>query len=215
MDLQPQENIIPLNRAIIYLTILIITGLLVFYSIGKFLFWNKPEFQSKTEYDLAVAMENVKKYPQNALLRVELGWAFAQAGNYDRALEEYQNALKIDKKNVAAKYNMALIYLQKNQDQKAVKLLEELIKERPAFTEARLTLGEYYLQTKKYDDALKHFHFVLKANPGTVDYIYLIGQALEGKGKIKEAIQQYELALRYVPDFQPAKEALEKLKAKK
>lgn len=215
MDLQPQENIIPLNRAIIYLTIFIITGLLVFYSIGKFLFWNKPEFQSKTEYDLAVAMENVKKYPQNALLRVELGWAFAQAGNYDRALEEYQNALKIDKKNVAAKYNMALIYLQKNQDQKAVKLLEELIKERPAFTEARLTLGEYYLQTKKYDDALKHFHFVLKANPGTVDYIYLIGQALEGKGKIKEAIQQYELALRYVPDFQPAKEALEKLKAKK
>jgi len=215
MELHPQENTIPLARVVVSLVSIVVLAILTFYMVGKVFIWNKPEYRNKTEYDLAVALENVKKYPQNAPLRVELGWAFAQAGDYDRALAEYQNALKIDKKNVAAKYNMALIYLQKKEDKKAAQLLEELVKERPAFTEARLTLGEYYLQVRKFDEALKHFQFVLNANPGTVDYIYLIGQALEGKGNKAEAIKKYELALRYVPDFQPAKEALARLKAEK
>lgn len=215
MELQSQENTIPMTRAVVSLVSILMISILTFYTIGKIFIWNKPEYKNKTDYDLAVAMANVKRYPQNAAMRVELGWAFAQAGDFDSALAEYQNALKIDKKNVAAKYNMALVLMQKKDDKKAAQLLEEVVKERPAFTEARLTLGEYYLQNKKFDDALKQFQFVLNANPGTVDYIYLIGQALEGKGKIAEAIQQYELALRYVPDFQPAKEALTRLKDKK
>lgn len=209
-----RDEEIPLQSAVIRIVIILVAVLGIGFGLGYLFFWNKPQYASKLDYDYQVAGANVKKSPKSSELRVELGWVYAQQGKWDLAISEYENALKIDKNNLAAKFNIALVKLQKNDLQEAKKLLEEVVEARKTFTEARLTLGEVLTELKEYDEALKHYEFVLAANPGTVDYIMLIGQVYEKKGELDKAKERYQKAIAYVPDYQPAKDALAKLGGK-
>ena len=213
-DQASKKNEIPLQKALIRIAITLVVVLGIGFGLGYLFFWNKPQYKSKVDYDYQTALTNVKKSPNSSELRVELGWVYTQQGQWDKALEEYENAIKLNKDNLTAKYNIALVKLQQNKLEEVRTLLEEVVEARKTFTEARLTLGEVLLELKEYDKAMEHFQFALNANPGTVDYIMLIGQTYEKKGELDKAKEQYEKAVAYVPDYQPAKDALAKLGGK-
>lgn len=201
------------SLAFTILAIIIVVVISAGQFIGNQFFWNKPVYESKADFDLEIALNRVNNNPQIVEFRIELGWAFIQKGDYEAAITEYRNAVKLNENHLGAKYNLALGLLQVGSEEaetEAEHLLEELLENSPTFIEARLTLGEYYLEQQHFEKAIEQFQFALNANPGTVDYMYLIGQAKEGKGDVEGARQFYEQAISYVPDFRPALDALQK-----
>lgn len=205
------NNGVPKEKAIKLIIITLISVLSVGMLVGYLLFWDKPQYESKQDYDLKVAIANTKKYPKSAKMRVELGWIYAQQGKLNDAIREYENAQKLDKRSVSAKLNLAIIYMMKKEYRESEKILVDLVKKNPQFTDARINLGETYMELKEYDKAIKEFDFVLKANPGTVDFMYAIGNAYEKKGDKKTALIWYKEAIRFVPDYQEAKNGLMRL----
>lgn len=184
-----------------------------FIGIGYAFVWDKPIHQSQDDFQLEVATKNVEKFPNNASLRVELGWVYIQRHRYDDAIKELENALKLDKDSIPAKINLAIAKAEKGDLQESKKILEEIKGKSPAIEDVRYLLGEIYKEEKAYDQALTEFQFVLNANPGTVDYIYQIANVYELQGKKEKAIEEYQKAIAYIPDYAPAKQALARLKA--
>jgi tetratricopeptide (TPR) repeat protein len=60
-----------------------------------------------------------------------------------------------------------------------------------------------------FAQALDHYKLSLEANPNRSDIRYEYALLLENQGRLDEAIKQYQLALKFTPDFQKAREAMD------
>ncbi|MDA8234733.1 MAG: tetratricopeptide repeat protein [Clostridia bacterium] len=209
-----EETVYSTKKVIVVLGGLAVVLVALGFLIGQLFFWDKPVYESALDYQFQTAYNNVKKSPNDPQLRIELGWLYLQMKDYNKALNEYKNALKLDPKNLGAKLNIAIVYGEQKDYKKAKAELEKLIKDKPAFEDARVALASVHYHLKEYDAAIKQYQFLINANPGTVDYITLLGRVLEAKGDKKGAIAQYEKALNYVPNFEPAAEGLKRLEGK-
>ncbi|GAX91365.1 tetratricopeptide repeat protein [Effusibacillus lacus] len=183
----------------------------VFIGVGSAFIWDKPVYKSQDDYELEVAQKNVEQYPSNARLRVELGWVYLQRKRHDEAIREFENALKIDKDYTGAKLNLAIAKGEKGDLQEAKKILEEIKDKNKQNVDARYLLGQIYKEEKQFEKAVEEFRFVLNANPGTVDYMYQIAHVYELQGNKEKAVAEYQKVLSYVPDYAPAKQALDRL----
>lgn len=67
---------------------------------------------------------------------------------------------------------------------------------------------EAYLHTARYDDVLALADATIKVTPNIEEMFYYKGLALKAQGNLSEARSQFELALKYNPNFEPAKQAL-------
>lgn len=209
-----KDNISILKATLILFFTVIIFALIAIL-IGYKFFWYQPAYSSVEDYRLQTAVNNVKQFPGNASLRVELGWNYMQMGEFEAAKREFEKALKLDEGNLGANVNIAMVFAEQGDLKKSKELLTKTIKANPGAPDAHLALGQLYLQTKEYESAIHEFNFLLDLNPGTVDFVYMIGKAYEGMGDIENAKKQYEEAINYVPDFEKAKVALENLKKRK
>jgi hypothetical protein len=65
-----------------------------------------------------------------------------------------------------------------------------------------------YLRTGRYDDVLALADATIKVTPNIEEMFYYKGLALKALGSFEAARSQLELALKYNPNFEPAKQAL-------
>ncbi len=68
---------------------------------------------------------------------------------------------------------------------------------------------EAYLHTGRYDDVLTLADATIKVTPNIEEMFYYKGLALQALGNTDAARSQFELALKYNPNFEPAKQALQ------
>lgn len=205
------EEKISTKRALGILGLMAVVLIGLGLTAGYLFFWNQPEYQTTEEYELQGAVNAVQKYPKDPQLRIELGWLLLKEKQYDRAILEYKNALKLDPKHVGAKLNIAIAYAEQKKYKEAKTELEKIKKDNPTNVDARVALGSVYYYTKEYEKALKEYEFALNANPGTVDYIMLIAKVKEDKGDKQGAIAEYKKVLAYVPSYTAAQDALKAL----
>ena len=66
-----------------------------------------------------------------APLYYNLGNAYFELGELDRAVESYLKAIELDESLARASFNLAKVYVEKNQLDKASRILEELLTEDP------------------------------------------------------------------------------------
>ena len=66
-----------------------------------------------------------------------------------------------------------------------------------------------YLRTGRYDDVLALADATIKLTPNIEEMFYYKGLALKALGSFDAARSQFELALKYNPNFEPAKQALQ------
>ncbi len=67
---------------------------------------------------------------------------------------------------------------------------------------------EAYLRTGRYEDVLALADATIKVTPNIEEMFYYKGMALRALGSLDAARSQFELALKYNPNFEPAKKAL-------
>ena len=128
------------------------------------------------------------------------GAKFLAEGRTNPAINAFQKAIKIDKKLVAAHFDLALAYMQKGLSKKAIQPLEKVVKLKPDDFEALNLLGHHYMSLRMTDLALSCFQKAIKANPMMAEAHYNLGVCYMQKGMFAKALASYKKSLKVFPN---------------
>lgn len=97
------------------------------------------------------------------------GWrgrsrAYTQLGQYDEAFKDAQQALILNPNDPALRFNVALLYLQLNNNSKAIEMFGALLDETPGDVDAQYNLALAYQRTGNFEDAKRHYESVIQRN---------------------------------------------------
>ena len=111
----------------------------------------RKEIEAK-DYQGAVGhlTKAVQEEPKNADAQSMLGYSYRKLGTFDKSMEHYQTALKIDSNHRSAHEYLGELYLEMNQPENADKQLAALKKACPMFGKC-----EEYDDLKKAIDTYK------------------------------------------------------------
>ena len=113
-------------------------------------------------------------------------------GNLDEALDLFQQYLDIHPRDAAATYEMADIYSQKKEPDKALPLAEKAVKLDGSNKWYKILLFQLYQAESQYDDAEKVIDELVTEEPDNLDYLQ--EKALNNiyEGDLKDAIKIYD-----------------------
>ncbi len=119
--------------------------------------------------------------------RHNLGNLYAATNRIEAAIKSYQAAIKIDGMFYPAKVNLAMIYNQRGENNKAEKLLREAVDAYPEMGEIAYSLGLLLVEMKKHEPAALYLHRAAKRLPGRARVYYNLGLLLQSLGRDGEA----------------------------
>ena len=143
---------------------------------------------------------------------ISLGTLYAQTKN-ENALT-MADALLIGNKanaNREAFFIKGLYFSATHQKEKAIGFFDKALATDYGFMEAYREKAIALYDLQKYTDALQVLQKAVKLNNRYEEGYYYMGLNFEKLGKKEEAIESYETALIYAPDYIEAKDALAKL----
>ena len=126
------------------------------------------------------------------------------ASQYDKAIECYQESIKLKPGYAAAYRSMAYIYSEKKGDyDNAIKCYKKSIKSDPKNATAHYNLGIIYAQNKKdYKKAVKCYKKAIKIRPTFTNAYYNMGRTYQdNKKNYKEVIKCFDKAIELDPNF--------------
>lgn len=179
---------------LILTTIALVIGL--GFGVGHWFFEDSYDPGSKIGHDFKLAKESVDAEPNSPEARIALGWSYVQLNKLDQALAQYTKALKLDPGNPIARYNIALIEIEKKQYMKARSDLEALKKEYPSYWSARATLGYLYRLIGEYQLSVQDLEAVNNFKP-SMDILYQLGLTYAEMGDKEKAKSTLQTALRF------------------
>jgi len=133
-----------------------------------------------------------------------LGNAVIQKGQVDRAILQYQRALKINPNDAMAYNNLASALLQKGQVDEAIEQCQNALKINPNDAAAYNNLGHALFKKGQVDEAIEQYQHALKISPSFAQACYNLGNALFQQGQVEEAIEQFRNALKTKPNYAEA-----------
>lgn len=209
---QPARLDLWLNLTVALLVALLLGGAAYFgYSVYND---RKIEESSSAPGRIAAALEpQVRKSPNDAILRVRLGEAYGAMGKYSQAIEQFNAALKIDPKHTGAYLDLGMVAMLTKNFAAATGYFQKVISvtEGERFQgvdsvreQAFYNLGTLALDDKRYTDAAGYFKAALRIRRDASDTYYRLARALQGLGDVDGAIQQLEIAVQFDPGLAEA-----------
>jgi tetratricopeptide (TPR) repeat protein len=125
-------------------------------------------------------------------------------GEYQQAIDGYQEILQNDPNNDEAHFGMAHANSRLNQLEKALQHVKEAVKLVPNSDRYLQFLGQMYLANQQIDDALKAFKRSLKENPNLFFSYVATGDIYALKNESAKAKENYKLALKVEKNGIPA-----------
>jgi tetratricopeptide (TPR) repeat protein len=149
-------------------------------------------------------LEAVRKEPTDPRARLELGMAYAETEEYDFAISELVEAIRLNpdnKENLSAQANFQLGIVLSTLDRPglATKAYREALRlglrEVPVYT----ALGEALAAERQYEEAIGEYRAALTLSPNSFAARAGLALALEASGRPDEAITEFEAALQVAP----------------
>ena len=94
-----------------------------------------------------------------------LGMAYVKLEKFDKALESYQSALKLNPKDHVTLYNLGIVYHDTMEFDKAIIYYKKAIKHYPNYLDALFNLGYVYKQKGDFLKAAKLFEIIINKEP--------------------------------------------------
>lgn len=154
------------------------------------------EMMGKTEKAHVAYDTAAKQNPQYLKAHTKTAELHMKQGNEDAALEAMKKAAEISPSNADRHVNIGKIYLKKGDDSKAQEFFAAAIKHDPVKSSE---IAEEMLKAGKADQAEKYFRQSLEKHTDTVHLYNRLGIALRRQGKWREAILEYENAIKVDP----------------
>jgi Flp pilus assembly protein TadD len=129
-----------------------------------------------------------------------LGDALTREKRFDEAIEQLQEASRLNPNDAKLHYRLGTGLENKGQLDGAINQYRETIKLDPNCVDAYNKLGMALGRKGLLDEAIQQFQAALKLAPGFNDLHYNLGNALARTGRLSGAAEQFQEALKLKPD---------------
>jgi len=146
---------------------------------------------------------------------LKLGTEFLGQRNWDAALREYQEAVRIDPNNVDAHIGAGRALGEKGERDAALAEFKEAIRLNPDSAEAHNGMGWVLGLKGDLDGALREYREAVRLKPDYFKAHYNIGWALSEKNDLDGSLQEYREAVRLKPNDPDAHEGVAWVLSKK
>ncbi len=135
-----------------------------------------------------------------ALAHSHDGEAYSRNGDYDKAIQEFSEAIRLNPKLAAAHYNRGEIYFKKGDYAQAIRDFTSTISLAPDYTFAYYSRGVANEKTGDVKEAILDFSHTIRLKPGFAPAYNDRARALFNMGHLNEALRDSELAISIAPD---------------
>ncbi len=115
-------------------------------------------------------------------------------GNYDKALELFNQVIRVDSHNDAAFYEIAQLYYRKRKFQDALHFARTAATLKPSNEWYQLLLADICANAGRLGEAISIHEKLARAHPARVEYFFNWANALLFAGKVEEAIRVLDQA---------------------
>ena len=150
--------------------------------------------------------------PDDPRFRENVGAVLASQGHYEAALREYEKARELGSESSALYTNLGVLYLQTGQ---AASGLDAFLKASEADPQApgpHLNIARYRLQSGDMEEGMRSIERAKQLAPGHLGALLLEVQALATQGRIQEAREAAQEALRQHPGSAETADLLDALR---
>jgi type IV pilus biogenesis/stability protein PilW len=133
--------------------------------------------------------------------RLHLGLAWSERGRTDKAIEQYDEALRVNPDFSEARFDLACALSTLSQIESAQRQYEAAIKIRPNYAKARNNLGMLLFNRGDVPAAAEQFRQALDVDPNYAMAHNNLGLTLMAAGQYADAAASYRRALELDPDF--------------
>jgi Tfp pilus assembly protein PilF len=125
----------------------------------------------------------------------DLGIINTQDGQYDRAIQNFDRAIRLNPEYAEAYYNRGTAYMRKGDVERAIEDYGHAIKLDPKMDLAFISRGLVYFNKGEYDRANVDFDRAIQLKPKSAEGFYLRGIARSNKGDFEQAIVDFDRAI--------------------
>lgn len=136
----------------------------------------------------------VTKNPESYLGHKFLAQIYEKEGGQRKAVDEYVQAIEINKKDYDTYYKVANLLSDLDKKEEASDMLVNLLSKKPDYIDATIALGDILIEQENYKEAVNIYTEALKYNPTSFDLNYNLGIAHTMLNDFKNARLYYERA---------------------
>ncbi len=122
------------------------------------------------------------------------GLAYKRKGQWDRAIADYSEAIRLKSDDAQAFNNRGNAYFHKGQLDRAIKDYDDAIRLQPDLAEAFSNRGNVYRKKGRFDRAIKDYDDAIRFKPDNAQVFADRGLAYEKKGEPSQALLDFEKA---------------------
>ena len=129
------------------------------------------------------------------------GHAYYNKKDYDRAIEDYAQAIRLGLRDSGAYYRRGLVYLEKNDYSRAIQDFDEALNLNPDNVATLQSRGWAYENKNDYEQAIRDYDRAISLQSGYGPALIRRAKVYEAKRQYEQALADYEAATRADPKF--------------
>jgi tetratricopeptide (TPR) repeat protein len=132
------------------------------------------------------------------------GWAYYRKGDYDRAVQDYNQAIHLKPDYAYVLNNRGLVYYRQGDYDRAIQDYDQAIHLKPDYAGAFNNRGLAYESKRDSERAIQDFDQAVKLSPDSAEALYDRGKVYADEAQFDRAIKDYSRALALKPDYAQA-----------
>ncbi|MCY3004732.1 MAG: tetratricopeptide repeat protein [Planctomycetota bacterium] len=141
---------------------------------------------------------------EHAIPFVVRGYHYMMLGQYARAGDDFDEALKIEPKEIQAMRGSALVCEMLGDRKRALKILDQVLELDPTNEECLLDRSRMSMSSYDLKGAEKDLNLVIQSSPDLLPALFSRAQLSIQLGKMDQALSDLDAILKEDPDFAPA-----------
>ncbi|MFQ5645629.1 MAG: tetratricopeptide repeat protein [bacterium] len=150
---------------------------------------------------ISILEDVVAKAPDNARQHINLGVAYSDSKQFDKAIRMFIQSMRIKPDYPEAYNNLGNVYNRQGKLDKAIQEYVKAIRMRPTYREAYNNMGTAYLKKGNPDKALEFHLAALKIDPYSEKSYNNLGVAYTKKKEYEKAIEAFKKSISLKRDF--------------
>jgi protein O-mannosyl-transferase len=154
--------------------------------------------------ELTVWNDTLRKNPDSWLAHNNRGIVYSNKKDYDRAILDFDQAIRLLPDDARAYYNRGNAYYGKGRYEAAITDFDKAIELEPNYRKAHINRGIAYYSQGRYAAAIQDYDKAIELAPDDAVAYGNRGYSLNAMGRYEAAIQDYDKAIALKPDYAEA-----------
>jgi tetratricopeptide (TPR) repeat protein len=158
--------------------------------------------QDRAEILLNKALKLAQRDALAARVLIQRGNLFRTQEKYGAAIDDFNRAISLDPRNLAAYIGLGETYRDQGEPEQAIDRYRAALLLDGTYVDAHVKLGNAYYEAGRFDEALASYQRATELQPQTGWLLLLVGDTFMDLGQADEALGVYQEALAAQPSYE-------------